>query len=114
MEKVWEDQVKYVDMTALQEAMLSRALCEHCEEEDHAPVSMESLIRFAVVMAGECLEAISKLDGKIVHKDLLVQGAHIWTLFVGLLVPLIVSPRYLESSTTAHLVGVENQVNRMK
>ena len=70
--EIWSWQVKQIEMTAFQEAMLERSLAEYCMTEDAAPDEVAVLIAYVAVMAGECLEMIDNLSEDVIHKDLMV------------------------------------------
>jgi len=64
--------VQAVEMIPFQEALLSCGLAEYTIPGDSMPDMVSVPIHYAVVIGGECLEAIANLGDKVVHHDLMV------------------------------------------
>ena len=61
-----------IEMLVFQEELIARGLKEHADEEDTMPVSVQFPIMYTVVLAGECLEEIDKVNESVVTLVLVV------------------------------------------
>jgi len=59
-------------MSVFQEELIARGLKEHANEEDAMLASVQFPIMYTVVLAGECLEEINKVNESVVTLDLVV------------------------------------------
>ena len=71
--RIWRNQIKSVELSPFQEAMLESGLREFQESQDQMPGCADVLIGFALVMVGECFEAIGELLDEMIHNNLLVR-----------------------------------------
>jgi len=74
--ETWQSHLPGIEMTVFQEALIARGLKEHADEEDAMPASVQFPIAYAVVLAGECLEEINKVNEQVVNQDLLVSRSY--------------------------------------
>ena len=70
--EIWAKRVRMIEMTPFQESFLQCGLVEFAVPGDSVPDSVSVPIHYAVMIGGECLEAIANLDDKLVHHDLMV------------------------------------------
>jgi len=70
--KTWRERLPAVEMSVFQEELIARGLKEHADEEDAMPVSIQFLIMYSAILAGECLEEINKVNESVVTLDLVV------------------------------------------
>jgi len=70
--KMWRECLPNIEMSVFQEELIARGLKEHADEEDTMPASVQFPIMYVVVLAGECLEEINKVNESVVTLDLVV------------------------------------------
>lgn len=70
---IWAKQVQMIKTTPFQEAFLMRGLEEYTIPGDSVLDTVSVPIHYAAVIGGECLEAITDLDDKVIHHDLMVR-----------------------------------------
>ena len=85
--RIWREQIKSVELSPFQEAMLESGLRQFHESQDQMPGCANVPIGFASVMVGECFEVIWELVDEIIHNDLLVRRPPNLTKIVKLRVP---------------------------
>ena len=73
VKRIWKEQIKSVELSPFQEAMLESGLREFRESQDQILGCTNVPISFASVMAGECFAAIGELTDEMIHNDLLVR-----------------------------------------
>ena len=61
-----------IEMSVFQEELIARGLKEHADKADVMPASVQFLLMYTVVLAGECLEEIDKVNKSVVTLDLVV------------------------------------------
>ena len=70
--ETWREHLPAIKMLVFQEELIVRGLKEHADEEDVMPASIQFLIMYSAVLAGECLEEIDKVKESVVTLDLVV------------------------------------------
>jgi len=70
--ETWREHLPAIKMLVFQEELIVRGLKEHADEEDVMPASIQFLIMYSAVLAGECLEEIDKVNKSVVTLDLVV------------------------------------------
>jgi len=70
--ETWREYLLAIEMLVFQEELIARGLKEHADEEDMMPASVQFLIMYAAVLAGECLEEIDKVNKSVMTLDLVV------------------------------------------
>ena len=70
--EMWWEHLPSIEMSVFQEELIVRGLKEHADEEDTMPSSVQFPIAYAVVLAGECLEEIDKVNESVMNLDLVV------------------------------------------
>jgi len=70
--ETWREHSPSVGVSVFQEELIARGLKEHADEVDTMPVSVQFPIMYMVVLAGECLEEIDKVNESVVTLDLVV------------------------------------------
>ena len=71
--QIWQHRVKSIEMSAFQEAMVTRGL-RNPDKAEKMPGCASIPMGYSAVMAGECFERIDELSEEIIHQDLLVWG----------------------------------------
>jgi len=71
-QETWRKRLLSIELTVFQEALVSRGLKEHPNEEDQMPTCVSYPLGYLAVLAAKCLEAINKVSEEVVHNDLLV------------------------------------------
>ena len=71
--RIWREQIKSVELSPFQEALLESGLREFHKSQDQMLGCLDVPIRFDSVMAGECFEVIGELMDEMIHNDLLVR-----------------------------------------
>jgi len=75
--ETWWERLPAVEMSVFQEELIVRGLKEHADEVDAMPASVQFLIMYMAVLAGECLEEIDKVDESVVTLDLVVSQSYL-------------------------------------
>jgi len=75
--EMWREHLPSIKMLVFQEELIARGLKEHADEEDTMPASVQFPIMYAVVLAGECLEEIDKVNKSVVTLDLVVSQSYL-------------------------------------
>ena len=70
--ETWRERLLAIKMSVFQEELIARGLKEHADEEDVMPASVQFPIMYTVMLAGECLEEIDKVNKSVVTLDLVV------------------------------------------
>jgi len=70
--ETWRERLPAVEMSVFQEELIARGLKEHADEADAMPASVQFLIMYTAILAGECLEEIDKVNESVVTLDLVV------------------------------------------
>ena len=71
--RIWREQIKSVELSPFQEALLESGLRDFHEPADKMPGCADIPIGFTSLMAGECFEVIGELTDEMIHNDLLVR-----------------------------------------
>jgi len=75
--ETWWERLPAIEMSVFQEELIARGLKEHADEEDTMLASIQFLIMYTAVLAGECLEEIDKVNESVVTLDLLVSRLYL-------------------------------------
>jgi len=75
--ETWRERLPAVEMSVFQEELIARGLKEHADEADAMPASVQFPIMYMVVLAGECLEEIDKVNESVVTLDLVVSRLYL-------------------------------------
>ena len=70
---IWREQIKSVELSPFQEAMLEAGLRDFHKTADQMRGCADVPIGFASVMVGEFFELIKQLTDEMIHNDLLVR-----------------------------------------
>jgi len=75
--ETWRECLPAIEMSVFQEELIARGLKEHANEADAMPVSVQFPLMYTVVLAGECLEEIDKVNESVVTLDLMVSQLYL-------------------------------------
>jgi len=78
--ETWQEHLPAVEMSVSQEELIARGLKEHANEADTMPASVQFPSMYTVVLAGECLEEIDKVNESVVTLDLVVSRLYFGSL----------------------------------
>jgi len=74
---MWWERLPAIEMLVFQEELIARGLKEHANEADAMPASVQFPLMYTVVLAGECLEEIDKVNESVVTLDLMVSRLYL-------------------------------------
>jgi len=74
--ETWRECLPAVEMLVFQEELIARGLKEHADEADAMLASVQFPTMYTVVLAGECLEEIDKVNESVVTLDLVVSRSY--------------------------------------
>jgi len=72
VQETWKNRLLLIEMTVFQEALISRGLKEHPNEEEAMPTCVSYPLGYSAVLAAEYLEAINNVLEEAIQFDLLV------------------------------------------
>jgi len=75
--ETWRERLPAIEMSVFQEELIARGLKEHADEVDAMLASVQFPLMYMVVLAGECLEEIDKVNELVVTLDLVVSRSHL-------------------------------------
>jgi len=73
----WRERLPAIEMSVFQEELIARGLKEHANEADAMLASVQFPLMYTVVLAGECLEEIDKVNKSVVTLDLAVSRLYL-------------------------------------
>jgi len=75
--ETWWERLPAVERSVFQEELIARGLKEHADKADAMPASIQFPLMYTVVLAGECLEEIDKVNESVVTLDLVVSRSYL-------------------------------------